>query len=184
MMMILKGNGGLSFARAQVQHSHWLLPEFPEGMVVSSEMPSGGASFPFNSAARCALAARSRRSAKGSDFVAGTVWLHQRQRTGVQGVFGAWWCRLPKSGRSVVCCNDVLGSIRIPPPKRELLVRYPRCAPFQGRSFALKIFLIKPLVVLDQLFLELFPRLAPSAWHSGWRPCGAELPRGTKACSK
>ena len=38
-MMILKPNGGLSFARAQVQHAHWRLPEFPEGMVVSSEMP-------------------------------------------------------------------------------------------------------------------------------------------------
>jgi hypothetical protein len=38
-MMILKYNGGLSFGHARVQHSHRLLPEFPEGMMVSSEMP-------------------------------------------------------------------------------------------------------------------------------------------------
>jgi len=38
-MMILKANGGLSFTRDQVQHPHRLLPEFPEGMMVSSEMP-------------------------------------------------------------------------------------------------------------------------------------------------
>ena len=60
----------------------------------------------------------------------------------------------------------------------------PASRPLQGRSLELRIFLNKQKLVLGQLFWELFPRLAPSAWHSGWRPCGAELSLGTKACSK
>lgn len=140
-----------------------------------TECSSGGASFQFNSAARCAIAARSLRSAKCSDFVTGTVGIHQRQLRVVQGVFGAWWCRLLKSGRYDVCCNEVLCKRTKKRAGGWRHVEHFPSRPLQGSSFALKIVLNKRKFVNGQFFKELFPPLAPSACHSGWRPCGAEL---------
>ena len=148
---------------------------FPREWWSAARCPSGGASFPFNSAARCALAARSRRSAKCFEFVTGTVWFHQRELRVVQGVFGAWWCRLPKSGRSVVCCTGFLCKRTKDPPSTSITLLAPGCRPLQGGSFVLRISRNKPKLVLGQSYMEFFPRLAPSSCHSGWRPCGAEL---------
>ena len=173
--MILKPNGGLYFAHAQVQHVHWLLPEFPREWWSAYRMliRRRTLSIPLHGA----MCYRGEISAQREMLRFRHRYSGDPSATAESGAGCVWCLVVPVAEVGALRCVLQRSSLQENEKRAggwRHVEHFPS-RPLQGSSFALKIFLNKQKLVNGQFFKELFPPLAPSACHSGWRPCGAEL---------